>query len=160
MLNRPVLLKPLINEKSMLLIKQNMYTFDVDPKANKDLIKKVIAQKFKVTPHAIRTITIKGKIKAQKKAKGYFQEKPQKKAIVEIAKGQTIPIFEKAPVPGQDVQVTTAEGEVKTQTREKKSFLRGTKVRIESIDKEKEEKKTDPKRPTKKSQKEKKKGGK
>lgn len=125
-----VIIRPLINEKSMGLTRTGLYTFEVDKGANKDTIAKAVAEKFKVKVLTVRTLNRAGKVKQQRSRKGYFQQAHLKKAIVKVGKGDKIAIFEQA-VPAEDVTVTTAEGEPVAQIKEKKSLLKGTKVKIE-----------------------------
>ncbi len=125
-----VIIRPLISEKSMGLTRTGLYTFEVHKDADKDLIAKVVAEKFKVTVLSVKTLNRAGKVKQQRSRKGYFKQADLKKAIVKVGKGDKIAIFEQA-VPEEDVTVTTAEGEPVTQIKEKKSLLKGTKVKIE-----------------------------
>ncbi len=125
-----VLLRPLINEKSMNLIKGGLYTFEVGADADKKTIRQAVRDKFKVDVVSIRTITIAGKVKTQPSRKGYYQRPSVKKAIVRVKKGQKILVFEAAESE-QAVEVKTAEGETIAKTKEKKSLLGQTKVRIE-----------------------------
>lgn len=154
-----ILIRPLINEKSMSLLGDNFYTFEVDKDAKKSQIIKVVAEKFSVTPLAVRIINQKGKRKMQRTRRGYYQTSGIKKAVVKLKKGDKIALFE---APTQEVEVRTAEGESLGKVKEKKSLLRGTKVKIEKepINKEELEKKSDKKVSMKRSQKESKKGGK
>lgn len=161
MLNRAVILKPVVNEKSMALTKSGFYTFLIDRETSKGVIEKVVKEKFKVDVLSVKTINIKSKKKLQRSRKGYFYTSASKKAIIQVKKGQKIALFEtitEEEKEKDEVVVKTAEGEVVA--KEKKSLLRGTKVKIEKggVNKEKVEKETDVKRPTKQSQKEKKKG--
>jgi len=134
-----VILRPLINEKSMGLTKTGFYTFEVGKDSTKDQIAKIVAEKFKVTVLSVNTINRAGKTKTQRTRKGYFSQPHLKKAIVKVGKGDKIALFEQVssdPHAGHDhanddVQVRTAEGEAVTTVQEKKSLLRGTKVRIE-----------------------------
>lgn len=145
----------------MHLAKSNFYTFEVDKETTKATIEKVVSNKFKVDVVSVKVINTAAKRKLQRTRKGYFTTPSFKKAIVKLKSGQKIPLFESV-AKEEEAQVTTAES-VETKVKEKKSLLRGTKVRIEEdkhsslIDREKEEKQSDPKRPTKRSQKEKKK---
>lgn len=125
-----VIIRPLISEKSMGLTRTGLYTFEVHKDADKDLIAKVVAEKFKVTVLSVKTLNRAGKVKQQRSRKGYFKQADLKKAIVKVGKGDKIAIFEQA-VPEEGVTVTTAEGEPVTQIKEKKSLLKGTKVKIE-----------------------------
>ncbi len=123
-----ILRRPIVTEKSMKLAKSHTYTFEVDPDANKTIIAKAVAEKFNVKVLSVKIINIKGKMKSQKSVRKLYRANGIKKAIVQIGKTQTIAIFE---TPKEEVTVTTAEGEP-IKIREKKSFLRGTKVKVES----------------------------
>lgn len=125
-----VILRPLINEKSMGLTKLGFYTFEVTKGATKDQIAKDVADKFKVTVVSVKTLNQTGKTKMQRTKKGYFKESDLRKAIVKVSKNDKITIFEHSQ-PEEDVTVTTAEGEPVTNVKEKKSLLKGTKVKIE-----------------------------
>ncbi len=135
-----VILRPLINEKSMGLTKTGLYTFEVGKESTKHQIAKIVAEKFKVTVVSVNTINRAGKTKTQRTRKGYYSQPHLKKALVRVGKGDKIALFEQVtaadPHAGHDhgnddVQVRTAEGEAITSIKEKKSFLGGTKVRIE-----------------------------
>lgn len=113
------------------------YTFLVDREATKVEIRKAIEQKFEVNVISVKTINLKQKIKMQRSRKGKFIIPAAKKAIVGLKKGQKITLFENVS-PTDDVEVRTAEGEKIAEVKEKKSFLRGTKVKIEKISEQKE----------------------
>lgn len=160
-----LILRPLINEKSMSLAKTGLYTFEVAKDATKAQIERYVHGKFGVEVLKVLTVNIPSKKKLQRSRKGYFSQGGFRKAIVRVKKGQKIDLFEAAAAPEEEVEVKTADS-----VKEKKSLLKGTRVKIEKestagssqlTDKEEVEKKTDTKRPTKKSQKEdRKKGGK
>jgi large subunit ribosomal protein L23 len=85
--------RPLITEKSVIGARTGKYTFKVHPRANKIEIAKAIEAKFKVKVVKVNTIRVRGK----KKRLGRFPqgETPSwKKAIVTLAPGQKIPLFE------------------------------------------------------------------
>lgn len=124
-----LILRPLINEKSMKLIKSDFYTFLVNKDATKNVVSKVVKAKYKVDVQQVRIINVAGKTKAQRTRKGYFTTPDIKKAIVKVKKGQKIPVFEASDAKEEEVEVRSAEGE--TIAKEKKSLLRGTKVKIE-----------------------------
>ncbi|MBI2022511.1 50S ribosomal protein L23 [Candidatus Daviesbacteria bacterium] len=143
---RTVLLRPLINEKSMALTKIGFYTFEVDSNATKTEVEKLIQDKFKVDVESVKTLNLPRKRKLQRTRRGYFLTSPTRKAIVKLKKGQKIPLFEGASET-EEVKVTTAEGEPVTTVKEKKSLLRGTKVKIEKeADRAEETKETKSKR--------------
>lgn len=123
-----VLKKPLLTEKSMQLAKNNLYTFLVDRKASKELVAKVIKKRFGVGVVSVKTMKLKPVLKRQRSFKGYFISPGSKKAIVQIEKGGKIDLFQPQE---KEVEVKTAESEVATEKEEKKSLLKGTKVKIE-----------------------------
>ena len=87
-----VIKRPIITEKSSNLVENLQYTFEVDPKATKTEIKDAIEKIFKVKVVEIRTINVHRKAKRMQRYEGF---KPAyKKAIVRLAPGQTIDVFE------------------------------------------------------------------
>ncbi len=133
-----MLKKPFLSEKSMNLIKSNFYTFVVGKNTTKQQVAKLVSSKFAVDVLEVRTINLPAKTKTQRTRKGFFSTKGIKKALVKIKKGQKIPLFETAEAEKQ-VEVKTTEGEPVATIKEKKSLLvekrsllRGTKVRIEA----------------------------
>ena len=136
MLGLAIILRPVVNEKSIHLIKQNKYTFEVDPNSNKDQIAKAVAAKFGVTVLGVSTLNKKGKVKMQKSRRLEFQAATIKRAIVEVKKGDRIAIFES---PKEDkVEVTTAENlESKKEVEKKES---ASKKQISTASKTKGEK--------------------
>lgn len=127
-----ILIRPLINEKSTKLIEGGFYTFEVSKHATKQLVAKVVTEKFKVDVLDVNIINIAGKNRMQKARRRSYTTADIKKAMVKLKKGQKIALFEIAnPEPEQEVKVVTGEGEEIAVTKEKKSLLRGTKVKIE-----------------------------
>lgn len=124
--------RAIITEQSMGRAKNNFYTFEVSKDSTKELIAKLVAQKFGVDVLAVKTITIPAKKRTQKTRKGFYYKVGMKKAIVQIKKGQKIAMFETIATEAE-AEVTTVENvETKsTQVKEKKSLLKGTKVKIE-----------------------------
>ena len=136
---RHILIRPLISEKSMGLIDSSFYTFEVDKEATKLQIAKLVAEKFSVTPQSVKIINLPGKRKQQRTRKGYYQTSGSKKAVVRLKAGQKIALFEQAPTE-EEVEIRTAEGKGVAKVKEKKSLLRGTKVKIEQAEPQTEEK--------------------
>lgn len=79
------------------------------------------------------------RLKIKEPKKDNLKLKASKKALVKIKPGQKIALFEAAPEE-KEVKVTTVEGEQVATIKEKKSLLKGTKVKIEKETKKKEEK--------------------
>lgn len=87
-----VLVKPLVSEKSIGLMEQNKYSFEVNGEANKIEIKHAVQSLFKVTVVNVTTMTVRGKMKRQGK---YIGKRPdRKKAIVTLKAGDKIEVFE------------------------------------------------------------------
>ena len=87
-----VIKRPIITEKSSNLVENLQYTFEVEPKATKTEIKDAIEKIFKVKVIEIRTINVHRKAKRMQRYEGF---KPAyKKAIVRLAAGQSIDVFE------------------------------------------------------------------
>jgi large subunit ribosomal protein L23 len=134
-----ILIRPLINEKSMNLIAGGFFTFEIGKDANKAEVAKMVAEKFKVNPVSVKIVNIPAKRKLQRSRKGNFTTGGIKKAIVKLKAGQKIGLFEQAQ-PEEEVEVRTGEGESITKIKEKKSLFRDTKVKIEQNAAEKKEK--------------------
>ena len=88
--------KPVITEKTLKDASGlNVYTFQVNSKANKNQIKVAIEQQFGVTVLGLNTVTIAGKTKR----KGYMRRNtihtsPRKKALVKLKEGDKIELFD------------------------------------------------------------------
>jgi large subunit ribosomal protein L23 len=91
---RDVIIRPLVSEKSTVLMEQNKYTFVVDRDANKIEIKHALEEIFDVTVKAVNTANFKGKRKRLGRYPAGF--KPRwKKAVVTLAEGsKPLEIFE------------------------------------------------------------------
>ena len=90
---RDVVLKPVVSEKSYDLIQDfNTYTFIVDKRSNKTEIRQAVENIFDVRVIGVNTINRKGK----RKRTGYkIGKRPDtKRALVTLAIGQSIDIFE------------------------------------------------------------------
>ncbi len=90
---RDIIFQPIVSEKSYDLIEEeNTYTFVVDRRANKTEIKQAVASIFDVKVLSVNTINRKGKLKRT----GYMlgKRKDTKRAIVKLADGDKIDIFE------------------------------------------------------------------
>jgi large subunit ribosomal protein L23 len=88
---RQVILRPIISERSYDLINDNRYTFEVAKKANKIEIRDAVESIFDVHVLSVNTMSVKGKPKRVRYAKGYTRS--WKKAIVTLAAGETIEAF-------------------------------------------------------------------
>ncbi len=87
-----ILVKPLITEKATQLSAENKYVFVVALKSNKIEIAKAIQAVYGVKPVKVNLSNVSGKKVTRGKIRG--QRKDWRKAIVTLAKGQTIKIYE------------------------------------------------------------------
>ena len=88
-----IIRRPLVTEKTTLLREGNQYIFEVDPRANKIEIEKAVEKLFKVKVLGVRTQNILGKQKRYGRLMG--KKRDWKKAVVTVAPGSTIEIFDK-----------------------------------------------------------------
>jgi large subunit ribosomal protein L23 len=88
-----VILRPVISEKSTLETERNNYTFAVARDANKLQIRAAIQAEFKVDVIGVRVVNVKPKEKRRgRRTPGMVPG--WKKAVVTIAAGQKIELFE------------------------------------------------------------------
>jgi large subunit ribosomal protein L23 len=92
--SRHVIHSPVISEKSYALIADNKYTFRVHPDAHKTQIRAAVEEIFDVAVIEVHTMTMKSK----PKRRGYTAGRTRawKKAIVQLAPGDRIELFEGA----------------------------------------------------------------
>ncbi len=89
-----ILIEPVLSEKTNLLREEGQYVFRVDPRADKVQVKEAVKRLFDVHPISCTIINVKGKPKRLRYRSGYTSS--WKKAIVRLAKGETIKAFEGA----------------------------------------------------------------
>ncbi len=89
---RDVILRPIVSEKSYAGLELNSYTFLVDPRSNKTEIKEAVQTIWGVRVVSVNTLNRPGKIKRRGYTKG--KRADQKRAIVTLAEGDSIEIFE------------------------------------------------------------------
>jgi large subunit ribosomal protein L23 len=93
-----VIRRPLITEKNTILMELGQYSFEVAPEANKFQIKAAVEQTFNVSVRAVNTLNVKPRKKSRTASRrGGRIEGTQagwKKAIVTLAPGERIDVFE------------------------------------------------------------------
>jgi large subunit ribosomal protein L23 len=91
---RQVIRQPIISEKSYALIAESKYTFRVHPAAHKTQIRAAVEEIFNVKVVDVRTM----KQRPKPKRRGWTTGRTRhwKKAIVELAPGERIELFEGA----------------------------------------------------------------
>ena len=90
---RDIIIEPVVSEKSYDLVSDfNTYTFVVDTRSHKTEIKQAIEAIFDVTVTSVNTMNRKGKRKRTGWTIG--RRKDTKRALVTLAPGDSIDVFE------------------------------------------------------------------
>jgi large subunit ribosomal protein L23 len=91
---RTTIIRPVVSEKSYALIGEGKYTFRVDDRAHKTQIAQAVEEIFGVKVAAVRT----AKVRSKPKRRGLHQGRTRawKKAVVQLAPGERIELFEGA----------------------------------------------------------------
>ncbi len=88
-----VIVRPVVTEKTNAMASdQRHYTFEVDMRANKIQIKEAVEVIFDVTVERVATMIMPAK-RGQRGRRVYQRTKAWKKAIVTLAPGQSIDLF-------------------------------------------------------------------
>jgi large subunit ribosomal protein L23 len=94
-----VIRRPLITEKNTVLMEHGQYTFVVAPEANKLQIREAVEKTFNVKVKAVNTLNVKPKAKSRMASRRGGRitghERSWKKAIVTLAPGESIDLFER-----------------------------------------------------------------
>lgn len=131
-----IIIKPLITEKSMAMVKKGKYAFVVAKSARKQAIKAAVKAQFGVTVVSISTSVQKGKTQRVGTKRVEADKSEVKKATVTVKKGQTIGIFEPG---GGDDKKEKKESKDKKETKVTKEEKETTETKEDK--KEKKEKK-------------------
>ena len=91
---RDIIRKPIVSEKSYVLIEENVYTLEVHPEATKPQIREAVEQIFGVRVTKVNTLNRKGKRKRNRKNFSYGKRSDQKRALVTVAEGDSIELFD------------------------------------------------------------------
>jgi large subunit ribosomal protein L23 len=83
-----------VSEKSYGLLDADVYTFVVAPDANKLEIREAVEAIFNVRVTKVNTLNRKGKRKRNRRSWTYGQRADTKRAIVTLAEGDSIDLFE------------------------------------------------------------------
>ncbi|MBK9713644.1 MAG: 50S ribosomal protein L23 [Kouleothrix sp.] len=87
-----VIIRPLITEKNTNLMALGKYSFEVDRSANKMQIKQAVESIFSVKVLKVHTMNVRGKLRRRGTSYGYTAD--WKKAVVTLAEGDRIELFE------------------------------------------------------------------
>jgi large subunit ribosomal protein L23 len=91
---RDVIVAPVVSEKSYALMEQGVYTFKVRPDASKPQIRHAIQEIFGVKVEKVNTLNRPGKRKRNRRTFTYGKRPDTKRAIVTLAAGETIDLFQ------------------------------------------------------------------
>jgi large subunit ribosomal protein L23 len=89
---REILIKPIVTEKTNTGMSEGRYAFMVRQDANRTEIKRAVEEIFKVTVTSVNVANIVGKPRRMGKYEG--KRPDYKKAIITLAEGQRIKLFE------------------------------------------------------------------
>ncbi len=93
MMTQHIIQKPYITEHTLDLAAKGWYTFVVDVNANKPEIAREIMKNYKVKVLVVRSVTMPGKERRVGRKMLKVVKPGWKKALVSLAKGQTIDAF-------------------------------------------------------------------
>jgi large subunit ribosomal protein L23 len=91
---RDVLIRPVVSEKSYSLSEKGVYIFVVAPETNKIEIRRAVERVFNVKVVNVNTLNRPGKRKRNRKQATFGKRPDTKRAIVTLAAGQSIALFE------------------------------------------------------------------
>ncbi|HSX08404.1 MAG TPA: 50S ribosomal protein L23 [Candidatus Saccharimonadales bacterium] len=96
-MDKTLVLKPRLSEKTYGLSEGNVYVFAVPGDANKHTVARAVAAQFDVTVVSVNIINVKGKVKRTVKKGGRAvtgTRSDVKKAYVTLKDGDTLPFFD------------------------------------------------------------------
>jgi len=91
---RDVIIGPVVSEKSYALMEGGVYTFTVRTDATKPQVRAAVQEIFGVKVEKVNTLNRQGKRKRNRKTFTYGKRPDTKRAIVTLAAGETIDLFQ------------------------------------------------------------------
>jgi large subunit ribosomal protein L23 len=92
-----VIIRPIDTEKTRYQASElGQYTFEVDRRANKVEVKRALESIFEVDVVAVRVMNVPAKASRRRGRRRAVRRSPWKKAVVTLASGQRLDIFEGA----------------------------------------------------------------
>lgn len=88
-----VILRPIVSEKSFELAREGRFTFEISGRANKVQVREAIEELFTVHVTDVNTMWVLGKARRLGRLKAGRTPR-WKKAIVTLASGETIAVFD------------------------------------------------------------------
>ena len=89
-----VLIRPVVSEKTTGMMDNRTYVFVVDPKATKVDVRNAVEQAFNVKVTNVNTLNRKGKSTRNRRTGVVGNRANTKRAIVTLAEGDSINLFE------------------------------------------------------------------
>ena len=89
-----IVIRPVLTEKSSALAGQRQYLFEVHKEANKIQIRAAVEEIFSVLVTKVNTMNVRGKPRRRGGRFGAGRTRSWKKAMVTLAPGQSISLFE------------------------------------------------------------------
>ena len=91
---RDIIREPVVSEKSYALLDRGVYTFKVDSRASKPEIHDAVEAIFDVKVVKVNTLNRAGKRKRNRRTGTWGKRADTKRAIVTLAPGERIELFE------------------------------------------------------------------
>ena len=91
---RDIIIAPVVSEKSYAAMESGVYTFKVASSASKPEIRDAVEALFDVSVVKVNTLNRQGKRKRNRRTGGWGQRSSQKRALVTLAEGDSIDLFE------------------------------------------------------------------
>ena len=91
---RDIIIAPVNSEKSYDQLEENVYVFKVNTSASKQEIRRAVETIFEVTVTKVNTRNRKGKVRRNRRSITVGKRADTKRAIVTLAEGDSIKIFE------------------------------------------------------------------
>ena len=91
---RDIIIAPIVSEKSYSLIESGVYTFEVHKSASKPEIRDAVESIWGVEVLKVNTLNRKGKRKMNRRNNTWGKRPDSKRAMVTLAEGDAIELFE------------------------------------------------------------------
>lgn len=91
---RDIIIAPVVSEKSYALMERDVYTFQVHPDASKPEIHDAVEAIWGVKVVKVNTLNRAGKYRRTRNTNRLGQRSATKRAMVTVAAGSKIPLFE------------------------------------------------------------------
>lgn len=89
---RDIVIRPVVTEKTTAMLGDGQYTFEVDKRATKCMIKNAVEEIFGVKVRSVNTMRYTGKRRRMGVHEG--KRRDWKKAVITLEEGQRIELFE------------------------------------------------------------------